>query len=146
MPQVSKRFLKKEKLNKIFTLFFDLIADIDDKNKAEKVVDELLTPTEKIMVAKRIACLYLVSKKIPPTIISDSIKLSSSTIGHYYYLYEHSAIIKEFIQEKLASKKVSDLLKNIYVEIWYGIPRKGADWGYQKRQYIKHKNQLAEPI
>jgi len=146
MPQVSKRFIKKEKLNKMFTLFFDLVANVDDKNKAEQIIDELLTPTEKIMIAKRIACFYLISKKVPPPLISDAIKLSSSTIGHYYYLYEHSNSIKKFVQEKLATEKITNILKNVLVEVWYGIPKKGADWSYQKRQYLRHKKQMEEPI
>lgn len=146
MPQVSKRYLPEEKLEKIYKLFFDLITNVEDVDEAKEVITEILTKTEQVIIAKRIACFYLIYKKVSSIEISEAIKLSISTVTHYQYIFENSKIIKEFLKRKLTQEKITNILKDVFVELWYGMPRKGSDWKYNKKQYYKHKRELREPI
>jgi len=146
MPQVSKRYIPKEKLRKIFDLFFSLMVSLKDKNEAENVLAEFLTPTEKIMIAKRIACFYLIFKRVPASQIADSIKLSFSTITHFNYVFENSRWIKKFFTKRLTQEKIKNFLEDVFVEFFYGLPRKGSDWRSNKKTYFQHKLRRQQPI
>lgn len=52
-----------------------------DKNHLSLVVDELLTRTEKIMLAKRIAVVLMLSNNIPQHKITEMLKMSPSTVA-----------------------------------------------------------------
>lgn len=146
MPQVSKRYIPEEKLRRIFDLFFNLIVSLKDKNEAENVLAEFLTPTEKIMIAKRIACFYLIFKKVPASQIADSIKLSISTVTHLVYVFENSKWIKKFLTKRLTQERIKNFLEDVFVEFFYGMPRKGSDWKSNKKTYFHHKLRRQQPI
>ncbi len=138
MPQVSKRTLHGDKLNKIFNLFFDLIVNVNNKNQAEVLLKELLTPTEKIMIAKRIACFYLFTKDVSSRQIGGLIKLSVSTISHFKYLFDNSQEIKKFLSKRINDEKIKSFLEDILVD-FIAFPRKGSDWKSNKRIYYQHQ-------
>lgn len=146
MPQVSRRYLPEEKLKKIFDLFFNLIVSLGDRNETEAVLAEFLTPTEKVMIAKRIACFYLIHKKVPGTQIADALKLSLSTVTHHTYVYENAKQIREFLSRKSTEEKIKNFFEDLWVEFFYGMPRKGANWGWQKKMYNQHKIRRQEPL
>ena len=146
MPQISKRYIPEDKLDRIFNLFFDLISEVSDKKEAENILTEILTPTEKIMIAKRIACFYLFYKKISSSEIADTLKLSLSTVTHLKFLFDNSKITKEFLSRRLTNEKIKNTLKDIFVEIFYGTLKKGSDWSTDKKIYYQHKRQMNQPI
>ncbi len=146
MPQVSKRYIPEEKLRRIFDLFFNLIVSLKDKSEAKNVLAEFLTPTEKVMIAKRIACFYLIFKKVPACQIANSIKLSVSTITHLTYVFENSKEIKDFLTKRLTREKIKNFLEDVFVEFFYGMPRKGSDWRSNKKTYFRHKLRRQQPI
>jgi len=146
MPQVSKRYIPEEKLRRIFDLFFSLIVSLKDKNEAENVLAEFLTPTEKVMIAKRITCFYLIYKKVSASQIANSIKLSTSTVTHLTYVFENSKWIKKFLTKRLTQEKIKNFLEDVLVELFYGMPRKGSDWRYNKKIYFRHKLRRQHPI
>lgn len=55
MPQVSKYPLQEEVYNRVFELLFKVITDSHSQNEAKELLDDLLTPTEKIILAKRLS-------------------------------------------------------------------------------------------
>ena len=81
MPQVSKIKLDPEIENNIFTAFFNSFAKTTEKQTIEKFLDNLLTQTEKIMLAKRFAAALLIHRNYPTDLISYTLKLSRTTIG-----------------------------------------------------------------
>ncbi|EKE15283.1 MAG: hypothetical protein ACD_12C00092G0001 [uncultured bacterium] len=145
MPQISKRDLPKDKLNKAFDLFFDLIVNINNKNQAETLLQELLTPTEKIMIAKRIACFYLFTKDVPSSQIGQLIKLSQSTICHFKYLFNNSHEIKKFFSKRINDEQIKLFLKDILVD-FIGSTRKGSDWSFNKKIYYQHQRERKQPL
>lgn len=146
MSQVSKKYIKQEKLNKIFSLFFDLVTSVKNKNEADITISELLTPTEKVMLAKRITCFYLILKDIPNREIADLLKLSTSTVCYLKHTLNNLILLKKFLSKRLFSEKIQNIFIDILTDIFYGMPRKGANWGVQKQTYDKLKKSLREPL
>lgn len=138
--------MPEEQLSRIFNLFFDLIVRVGNKKQADQILSELITPTEKVMMAKRIACYYLIYKKIPNAQIGETLKLSISTIIHYRYVFENAIQIKQFLSKRLTDGVIKNILKDFFVEIIYGMPRKGSDWSRDKKIYYRHKRERQQQI
>ena len=146
MAQVSKRKLDENKLKKIFDLFFDLIVEIKNRKQGEMLLNEILTPTEQIMVAKRVAAFYLFTKEIKPNKIAEILKVSRSTVFYYKYLFDNSQSIKGFLSKRANFDKVKRILKDVFVDLYYGGPKKGSNWSQQKKTYESHKRKLKDPL
>ena len=58
MAQISKRNIDKALLFRINEILYDLFLNMTDKQEIESVLNELLTYTEKTMIAKRVACFF----------------------------------------------------------------------------------------
>lgn len=80
MSQISRRFMKPEVSEKIQSLLVDCIAHCRDEQTATAFVDSLLTATEKIVVAKRLAVALMLFKGRDPEDIRDILKVSTQTI------------------------------------------------------------------
>ena len=139
MAQISKKYLIKDRLNKIFQMFFYLIIKIKNKKDANIILSELLTSTEKIMIAKRVACFYLLCKKVTIRDISDILKLSTSTVFYYRQLYKNKEKLKEYLHKKIFKEKIKETVKDIFMEFYYNAPRKGSDWSTNKKIYYKYQ-------
>lgn len=146
MAQISKRNIDQKKLTRINELLFDLLLTMTDKQEVDKVLNELLTPTEKTMITKRVACFYLLLKKVPIHEISDTLKLSTSTTTYFKHFLERSSTIKEYLSNKLKNEKVKHLFEDIFVEIFYGTLKKGSNWSKDKKIYYQHQRKRQQPL
>lgn len=81
MPQVSKRKLDKDLENEIFKQFWNSLGKINDSGKSAEFFSDLLTETEKVMLAKRFSAAVLITRGKSATEIKDSIHLAYSTIN-----------------------------------------------------------------
>ena len=80
MSKLSRRFLDKELENKIFEVFVKTIVDIKTSTEAKNFIDDLLSPTEKIMLMKRLAIAVLLTKGKTYEYIDHTLKVSRATI------------------------------------------------------------------
>ena len=80
MPHISSKKLKKETLNKLYNEFNKAFEKSAQKSRVRLFLSDFLTKTEKIMLAKRFAVIYLLSKNIPSSYIAESLSMSHSTI------------------------------------------------------------------
>lgn len=78
MANVSKKKLKKEIFNKIHNRFIKTVVDLHGKS-GSVFVEELFTPTEKVMFAKRLAGLLMLAQGISSYKVSKLLRLSLST-------------------------------------------------------------------
>ena len=62
MGQVSKRLISKEIADRIFDVFVKSFIKIRNVEDAQKLADDLFSPTERIMLAKRLAIAFLLMK------------------------------------------------------------------------------------
>lgn len=81
MPHVSFQKVDNKILRKIYEILFSAITDKGmPKKQQELAFGELLTPTEKIMLGKRLAAVSMLSQGFSPYQISQSLKLSPTTV------------------------------------------------------------------
>lgn len=146
MAQISKRNIDQKKLTRIYDLFLDLLLSISDKKEADEVLSELLTSTEKTMITKRVACFYLLIKKVPTHEIEDTLKLSTSTVTYFKHFLDRSLTIKEYLSNKLKNEKVKHLFEDIFVEIFHGTLKKGSNWSEDKRIYCQRQRKRQQPF
>lgn len=114
MPQVSKYPLSKVTQTRLYKLFWETIASLKDSLKAEEFFDDLLTPTEKIMLSKRLAIAVMLVKGYDYTTVKFFLNVSPTTIGAVSLWLKHSGSGYRKVVEKLSKKeKFEDIMKGI---------------------------------
>ena len=83
MPHVSPRRLNKKTFQMLMRQFYNALEEADARTKVALMFKEIFTKTEKVMLAKRITLIYLLSKEMPFEKIGEILHLSSATISRY---------------------------------------------------------------
>ena len=134
MPHVSKKKLDKKTLGKIFGKLIAILARADSEKKLALILDELLTETEKIMLAKRLAAILMLSGNTPQHRISEALNISPSTITRFSL---HIEIGKYDLIRSISKKDRIDLEKIIWLLLTAGgimPPRTGRKY-WRKKGY-----------
>ena len=103
MPHISSKKLKKETLNKLYSEFGKAFEKSARKSGARFFLGDLLTKTEKIMLAKRFTVIYLLSKGVPVSYIAESLGVSYSTLSRMSLKYDigkYSLLLKTLESDK----------------------------------------------
>ncbi len=103
MPHISSRKLKKENLQELYNEFSIALEKSAKKSWAKFFLNDFLTRTEKIMLAKRFAVIYLLSKDIPPSYIADALCMSPATIFRMSLKYDigkYSSLLRAIKKEE----------------------------------------------
>jgi len=131
MTRISKYRVEDKVLKKLYSLMFEVISNMSKKERFEGIMYELLSPTEKIMIAKRVAIVYLLMKDINYLIISDVLKVSSRTIAKFHAMITEGKEIKNIIE----SVAGNDRIKDFFEELFFREPGNyGIDWKLAWRQ------------
>ncbi len=110
MPHISNKKLKDEDFKKIYDRLISLFDTAGANRRSDALLMEFLTETEKIMFAKRLAALALLSEGVSRPYISYILFLSPSTVDriaikHEVGLYPYTSNIlgknKKVIYETL---------------------------------------------
>lgn len=113
MPHVSSKKLKKEHLNKLYNEFGTALEKSAKKSWMKFFLNDFLTRTEKIMLAKRFAVIYLLSKDVPSSYISEALGMSPATIARMslkYNVGKYSSLLKVITDE---NKDIWKILEKI---------------------------------
>lgn len=125
---ISRRILNQELEKYIFELFIKSIGDLRDPEEIKNFLEDLLSPTERIMLVKRLSIAILLEKNYTYEQISQILKVSSPTInkvgltlkiGASGYQKVVSKIIKGQKKEELADK-IEEILIELSPEKRYG--------------------------
>lgn len=81
MSQVSKRIVNKKIEGRVLSLFLGSIISCNNRESASSYIEELLSPAERVMLAKRFSIMFMLSEGYDYESISDTLKVSRSTIG-----------------------------------------------------------------
>ena len=138
MAQVSKYPVRKDVYNEIFEVFLETIANLDTKKKVAVFFEEFLTPTERIMLAKRLAIGLFISKGYNYQEISDLLRVSTSTIADYAIVYKYKNGYKEVVNQILKSKQIERFLLSLGEK----IASIGAMGGSKSGGWIYLRNEL----
>ncbi|TAL49349.1 hypothetical protein EPN83_01205 [Patescibacteria group bacterium] len=80
MPHVSNKKLKKDHLAHLYRRLVFSLEKTGKKSATIKFLNEFLTQTEKIMLAKRFSVIYLLSRGLPVSYIAEALRMSPATI------------------------------------------------------------------
>lgn len=135
MAQVSKRLVSKKVEERIFSLFISSIVLCNSKESAISLIDDLLTPTEKIMLAKRFSIAFMLVEGYDYETISRMLKVSFGTIGSVSTWLK---IKGEGFRRIVGEIKRSESMKKIWEEIQEGIAdiiasSPGQNWRNSKK-------------
>ncbi|MCR4276674.1 MAG: Trp family transcriptional regulator [Candidatus Roizmanbacteria bacterium] len=127
MVRNSRFTLSDDLLEKLFDLLFEVIGNKSSKDEFRKIFVDLLTPAERIMLAKRVAIIYLLIKKIEYYNICDRLKVSPSTVAKYALLMEKSEGIVPTFKQIVKIDKVKIFLEEIFNNI-FAPGKVGINW------------------
>jgi len=80
MTQVSRRLLPQGVEERIFEILWQSLADLNSAGKVEKFLEDLLSKTEKMMLAKRLAIAVMLAKGFKYRGIQETLKVSGTTV------------------------------------------------------------------
>ena len=83
MPHVSSRKLDKTLSKKLWHQLQKTFEDAGSKQATSHLISELLTQTERVMFAKRLAIMFLLDRGVPQHIIVKELSVSNSTVTRF---------------------------------------------------------------
>ena len=118
MSRVSKRPLDERLLSKIYRLFYEVFSRNKNQDDFLLIIDDILSPTEKIMLSKRLAMIYLLIKKVDYRTISETLKVSTATVLFYSAVFkEKQTRIVNLIKQMLKKEKVLGFLEDVFADL-----------------------------
>lgn len=137
----NSRFKLNDKiLEKLFDLFFEVVGKKADKGEFRKTIIDLLSAAERIMIAKRLAIIYLLLKKIDYYNICQVLKVSPSTVAKFSFLMEKSEGIVPTFKSIVKKEKVGEFLEELFNTLYApGVP--GINWkaAWQRKIDLKRR-------
>lgn len=114
MSQISRKKIENKIEEKISEIFIDSILKLKNKNEVVEFLDELLTPTEKVMLTKRLSIALLLSKGYEYKTIEAILKVTSSTIARQAYFSKHKGkALNRIVFLILEDEKKQDFWKDL---------------------------------
>lgn len=136
MSQVSKYLLNKDVEEQMFDVFWKTIARLITRNAVKKFFFDLLSPTEKTMLAKRLAIAIMLIKGYDYRTISQTLKVSTTTIMSISnWLKNGGDGYKMVIQKIIKEEKTAEFWDNLEEKLSNLLPPgPGTDWKRVKSQ------------
>lgn len=117
MPHVSKFKLSKkseEQLKRTLDLIF---SKLTKEHETRSFLTSLLSPTEKLMLAKRLAIIILLNEGFSQTEIAGALHVTRETVSRVQLLYEMRGEGYDLALQKLKDEKLMEEVKGLLVEI-----------------------------
>lgn len=127
MPHVSRKKLPDETLQQIIDTFLFVLTDIKDKQIMESFLNSILSKTEKTMLAKRLAMVFLLSENVEETKIAQILNVTQSTVSLMKLRLETKWAGYQQAVAKIKKQKALEELKILSLKIVnYGIKAAGG--------------------
>lgn len=147
MTQVSRIPLRKEIQNRVFEIFLISLAKVHKKEDVEIFIQDLLSPTEQMMLAKRLSIAYLLIRKYDQRSISKLLKVSLSTVNRVSLRLQlngegYEKVFRGISQEEKTNEfwqKLDDFINEI-------IPPKGRNWNNWQKQRWQERMSRQKPF
>ncbi|NQV88654.1 MAG: hypothetical protein HQ402_03855 [Parcubacteria group bacterium] len=120
MPHISKNKLDDKTFTQIHDKLIKTISGLRNRNTCKDFMGELLTRTEKIMLAKRLAIIFMVNENISIYEISNILQVSPSTVARISNGTENNSY--NHILKIINKKQYGDLSTTIEKFILMGMP------------------------
>lgn len=136
MAQVSRRIINKDLADRIFELFIKTVADFKRPSDVLNFIEDLLSPTEKVMLTKRLAIAILLSKGYTYEEIDQILKVSRPTIMTVsYFLKSGKGGYQKVVNEIINSQKreeLADKIEELLMKL--SPPKMVGSAGYLRKQ------------
>ncbi len=147
MVQVSKRMLQKQVTERIMNLFWSSLASLSSED-VSLFLDDLLTPTEKIMLAKRFSIAFMLLKDYDYFTINNILKVSDPTIWSIktsltYKGKGYKRIISKIMKEE-KWKEFWQNFDNFLVDLL--PPPKNSNWKEVRRKQWEKRRLQQKPF
>ncbi len=141
MAQISKYPISKNIADRIFEIFLTTFTHLKNKEEADQFISDLLTPTEKVMLAKRLAIAFLLENNYEYRTIQQILRVSTGTITSVNIARQHGSIgYKKVIGKILKEESLMKLLQTAVIKLLSApssLERGRGAWTYLKRQAEK---------
>ena len=143
MSQISKYPVSKQISDRIFEIFLNTLVNIKNEDDADQFISDLLTPTEKIMLAKRLAIAFLLEKDYDYRTIQKIIRVSTGTIAIVNLSLHHgSKGYKKLISKIVQQEKLTGFFETSIIKVLSApatLEKGGGAWTYLKRKAEEQK-------
>jgi uncharacterized protein YerC len=146
MTQVSKIPLRKEIEKRMYDVFLDSIAMVHTRSQVQKLLMDWLSPTEKVMLAKRLSIALLLTKQYNQRQIAKLLHVGLETVnkvnkvlthGDGGYMMVLSVFLKQEKQEAFW-EKIDDARADIF-------PPRHRDWSKWRKERWENKMRGKKP-
>lgn len=148
MTMISNYPLNEEVKKRVFEVFLNTIKDLKTNNDVDNFLEEFLSPTEKIMLAKRLSIAVLLSKDYDIRSISHILKVAKNTIVKVNLLIKHKkGFIYNLVIKINKDQKFTEFWSNLEYEIKKGIiPTTYGNWSQRRRIVEKEHDSRIKPF
>ncbi len=141
MVNLTKKYVDEKKLLKINQLMFEILNKADDKDDFFEIIKDIFSPPEQLMVAKRIAIIYLLIKGVNNSTIAKYLKSSRATVAKFSLLfYDKETKLIGIIGELLNKEKINHFFEDLFADIFIQPGLKIGHW----QSYWDHKRRQKE--
>jgi len=142
MSQVSKYQLSKQVEEEIKSVFAETLSLLSNKEDIFAFTDDFLSPTERIMLSKRIAIAMMLKKGYNYEIIKDILKVSQATIASVNLKLKYTGKgYHQVLDRILRQQKINAIFDKIETVILNQLSI-GRGKGSSFWQELKRKKQL----
>lgn len=150
MTQVSRYPISKTIADRIFEIFLKSFVKIHSREEADEFISDLLTPTEKIMLSKRLAIALLLKKDYDYRAIQEIIKVSAATIASVNMAIRYGSNgYKNLLNKILKEEKLVSMIQESASKI-LSFPAQatkgGTAWRYLKQEVDKQRKKTKKPF
>lgn len=144
MPQISKYPIPKSVADRIFDVFIKTFTNLKNKNDSANFINDLFTPTEKVMLAKRISIALLILKGYDYRTISQILRVSVATVSSVKISLKHgTGSYKKILDKITREEKIEEFFTDL-AEKLVSIPAQSGKGGGVYR-YLRDEIKKSKP-
>ncbi len=143
MTQISKYPITDNVYQRILDIFFKSLVEIQTGDEAKQFIKDFLSPTEQIMLSKRLAIAFLLEKKYEFRQISRILRVSLSTVAKVSMMRKYGGEgYQKIINKILKEEQVKDFLAKVGESLTEVVSKgKGSGTWRYLNQELKTKRQ-----
>ncbi|OGM21559.1 hypothetical protein A2863_04260 [Candidatus Woesebacteria bacterium RIFCSPHIGHO2_01_FULL_38_9b] len=137
MTQISRYPISKDVYNRVFDIFLKTITGLYVKKITANFLKEFLTPTEQVMLAKRLSVAFLLAKGYQHREISRILRVSTGTVNRVAYSYKKGQYFNVVIEKILRDEKIDEFWQEIgetVTKLFSAGGSKSGAWRYLKEE------------
>ncbi len=142
MSQRSKPSLNKDTEKRIYEIFTHVIADATSAEDITALLYDFLTPTERVMLPKKLCIAYLLTKEYDQRAISKYLNVSFTTITKVSSALKNGGkgykTMLERIQKQVAFHAILESIESGILGFLSKVSRKSAVWKHVKTARYPH--------